>query len=80
MSAKTSLARRGLRPERWLVEQHDLRRCQQAAADRDHLLLAARQHQRGAVAPRREIGKTLVDFPDLARNGAPVAARDGAHQ
>ncbi len=50
IAQRPRLVSRGLKPERRLVEHHQARGGEQAAADRQHLLLAAGQHRGGKVA------------------------------
>ena len=64
---------------RRLVEEEDLRRGHQRPADRQHLLLAARQGAgllRLALAEPRE---QAVDPLEVGGDGRLVAAREGAH-
>ena len=52
----------------------------QPAPDRQHLLLAARQHRSRRMPPRGKVRKTLVDVIDLGVDRRHVAARERAHQ
>ena len=68
----------GAESERRLVEHHQLGPGQQRPADRQHLLLAARQHRGRHVAALGEVGEALVDR--LGFGLQIVVAAPGAHQ
>ena len=53
--------------QRGLVEHHQIRRAHQAAADGEHLLLAARQRAGGLRAPLGEHRKQRIDAIEIVR-------------
>ena len=78
MVAQHVLHDRRRKPERGLVEHHELRRAHQAAADRQHLLLAARQR---AGRLRRALRQHAETAPARARDcAARPAARARQHR
>ena len=65
----------GREPERGLVEHDELRPRHQRAADREHLLLAARQRAGGLVPPLGEPRKLLEDASACPRRLRPRSLR-----
>ena len=81
--SRSSAANRSLRhlrreAERGLVEQQQARLGHQAARDREHLLLAAREQPGALVQPLAQAREALEHRLDLAR--VPLAARVGAER
>src|SRR5690606_14341780 len=67
-------------PERRLVEQDEARLRHQRAADHQHLLLAARQIARDAVAQLRQPGEIAVDLVQHLAPLGPAAEEFASHQ
>src|SRR5438309_923396 len=62
-------------PQRWFIQQQQPRLRQQAAGDRQDLLLAARELPGGQVAPLAKDRKLLHQLLDIAMRGAAVPTR-----
>ena len=76
---KISCTISGREAEGGLVEQHQARAQHQRAADRQHLLLAARQRAGLLVEARLQDGKVLVDHLAVALDRRLVGARVGGN-
>jgi len=70
---------RGRKPHRRLVEHEELGRRREPAADRKHLLLAARQRARGLVGALGEHGEERVDSLGAFFPKEPRGPRVRAH-
>src|SRR6266568_796250 len=69
----------GRQPQRRLVQQHHLRPRHERPADRQHLLLAAREAAGALAGPGAEHREVVVDRLQVPGNVAGVAPREGAH-
>ena len=73
------LDRSGARPSDGSSSSRSLGRLRNAAADRQHLLLAAREQPGALVEALLEARKIAVDALEIARHGVAVAAQERTH-
>ena len=66
--------------ERRLVEHHEPRAGEQPSSDREHLLLASRQHRGRVVPARGEVRKAIIDVGDFGGDRAVIAPVERTHQ
>src|SRR5262245_2653412 len=70
----------GREPEARFVEQHQSRASHQGAADREHLLLAARHASGFLLRARAQVREVAEDRFEVARDAVTIFARVRAHQ